>query len=84
MDDITEEVDYDAIHRLWPPGTQYGQAGTWFAYVGRTRPQRNAMMPLRVKRGPRGRIVHRHAGIRTRSTFAGEFEAKTLRNGEGA
>ena len=51
MDDV---VDYDALHRLWPPGIRYGQSGTWFAWCGRTRRQRDGLTQLKPDRGPRG------------------------------
>lgn len=40
--------------RFWPAATGYGQPGTWFAYVGRTRQQRMGLTRLKPDRGPRG------------------------------
>lgn len=53
-DDTDEVVDYGALHRLWPPGSRYGQPGTWFAWVGRTKRQRDGMTTRKVDRGSRG------------------------------
>jgi hypothetical protein len=41
-------VDYSALERMFP-------ARWWFAYVGRTRQQRNGLTRVKPDRGPRGR-----------------------------
>lgn len=69
-------VDYDRIWHYWPAGTQYGQPGTWFAYVGRTRQMRNALVARRLSRGPRGKVRTAAGSVRCRSTLSGEFEAR--------
>lgn len=76
MIDDLETVDWDRLRHYWPAGTQYGQPGTWFAYVGRTRQQRDGIKALRVKRGPRGRKRTQAGNIRCGSKLSGEFEAR--------
>lgn len=79
-DDDLDAVDYDALHRMWPQPAKYtAQHGTWFEYVGRTRQQRDGLVPLRCSRGPRGiaRTLDPYRRIVTRSTLSGEIaEAK--------
>lgn len=83
MNDVNDEaVDHSALERIWPL-LPYGKGG-WWTYVGRTRQQRDGLKALRVKAGPRGFIVLSGRNIRTRSTFAGEFEARTLRDTQPA
>lgn len=67
---MTDDLcDYAALERMWTNRS-------WFAYVGRTRQQREGMKPLRVRRGPRGLVVMQSGTIRTRSTFSGEFQCR--------
>lgn len=48
-------VDWRALDRFWPvAGVPYGKPGTWFAHVGRTRPQRLGLTKLKPDRGARG------------------------------
>jgi len=82
MDDQLDPVDYTALARLWPM-QRYGRHGDWFQFVGYTRQQRNGLVARRVSRGPRGLIIGTGRQIRTRSTIAGEFEARVMPGQEG-
>jgi hypothetical protein len=68
--------DYAALERLWPI-MRYGDPspGSWFRFVGRTRPMREALQPMPVSRGPRG-LVRDSRGVRFRTAVSGEFEAR--------